>query len=706
MNVIQRMGRWLLGAGSKAAQTGTDSQMIGVRPGEVTAGVEPTDALAYALNAWVYVCVNTISEAVSSAPLVVDRKVGKDWQPDEACPLYVLLDYVNSTEDQYTLIDQTAAWLALKGTAYWHLLRASSGAKPTALDVLPADLTTPVPGRGVQSPIIKGYKVDVGMGQEVEYPDNDVIQFKRFNPNSRVVGQSPIRVIETEINTYLRANRYNSAFLKGGGVPSGILSTDAMLTDDGKARNRGAWDEWSAQSKDKQRPLNIGGGMKYQAIGTAPDTVLISELPKQLRETICAVLNVPPVLVGLLDGATYANAEAQERKFYKGPVAGYWRRIETALNEQLATQFGPQYRCRFDRDSVAALQPNYLELSQAASTLTGGEPVLTVNEARERLFNLEPLVDAWGETRYGNFSTIPLVSTSGPVAQPEAPEVVAPAETPKARPGPAQTQQKASPRRLSSDGRVALWKARNLSRTGATRKVKQQVRTWFDGLEEEVLANVAAAEKAGLITRYKAPRVDALVFSVEGGSAELRRLVDPTLEAILEATGQEAVASLDGELRFDVQSPRALELLKQRSQEMKTVAQTAQDRCRASLAEGIANGETVEQLKERVREWANAGREGQAENVARTEAGVVMNGAALEGYRQGGAEGKEWLSIVDDRSREGHAELDGTVVGLDKAFTLSLEDGSTVECDGPGDPSLGPDAVCNCRCTVAPVVSL
>jgi hypothetical protein len=41
-----------------------------------------------------------------------------------------------------------------------------------------------------------------------------------------------------------------------------------------------------------------------------------------------------------------------------------------------------------------------------------------------------------------------------------------------------------------------------------------------------------------------------------------------------------------------VQSPRALALLAARVQEMKTVVGTAQDACRRSLSEGIANGET------------------------------------------------------------------------------------------------------------------
>ena len=69
-------------------------------------------------------------------------------------------------------------------------------------------------------------------------------------------------------------------------------------------------------------------------------------------------------------------------------------------------------------------------------------------------------------------------------------------------------------------------------------------------------------------------------------------------------------------------------------------------------------------------QWSASGKLHHAENVARTESGIVMNTADLQGYKQGGATGKEWLSIVDDRSRQHHADMDGVVVGIDASFDL------------------------------------
>jgi len=701
MGMFKRLRRWLSGdpTETRAAQTFSVGQWIGVSPGEIGQGVDAGDPKAYAINAWVYACVNAIAQATASAPLVVEKQRGDEWVPDEKTPLYALLDYVNTQEDQYMLVEQTAAWLALYGNGYWHLLRGSAGARPGAIQVLQANLVEPVPGKGIRNPMIEGYKYTTGSGEAPVFPDIDVVHFKRFNPFSTAVGQAPIRVLELAINTALSVDKYNRAFYKGGGVPSAILTTEQDLSEEQKKRYDAFWDEWVAQGQIRNRPLKLGKGLKLDVPGVSPDTVTVTELPKQLRETICAVLEVPPAIVGIFEYANYANADMQERFFYSRTVAQYWRRIETAINEQLAPQFGTGLRVRFDRNSVAALQPNFAEMATAAATLTGGSPVLTVNEARERLFGLEPLGDAWGETRWGPFSTVPLVTATGDMLS-SAP---APTSEPAADAAPKTvtvTARRKEMRRLSAEARTALWKSFNANRDSETKQIKRVVASWYETVTEEMLGNFSSG-KGSLGSRVKAPNIDVLVFDRRGGTAALREMIEPVLQSILEAAGQEAIATLGADLRFDVQSPQALALLADRVQEMKTVVATAQDAVRASLAEGIANGETVDQLTDRVMQWSASGKLHHAENVARTESGIVMNTAALQGYKQGGATGKEWLSIVDDRSRQSHADMDGVVVGIDASFDL---DG--VSCDGPGDPALGPEDVCNCRCTIAPVIEV
>ena len=66
---------------------------------------------------------------------------------------------------------------------------------------------------------------------------------------------------------------------------------------------------------------------------------------------------------------------------------------------------------------------------------------------------------------------------------------------------------------------------------------------------------------------------------------------------------------------------------------------------------------------------------------------------------------KIWLASEDERTRQGHSEIDGESVPLNQNFSVPLYDheGSLLEKTemvGPGDPSAPAGQVINCRCTL------
>ena len=56
---------------------------------------------------------------------------------------------------------------------------------------------------------------------------------------------------------------------------------------------------------------------------------------------------------------------------------------------------------------------------------------------------------------------------------------------------------------------------------------------------------------------------------------------------------------------------------------------------------------------------------------------------------------KEWLTALDERTREWHTEANGQVVGINEKFIVAGE-----ELDCPGDPAASPENIINCRCTL------
>jgi len=55
---------------------------------------------------------------------------------------------------------------------------------------------------------------------------------------------------------------------------------------------------------------------------------------------------------------------------------------------------------------------------------------------------------------------------------------------------------------------------------------------------------------------------------------------------------------------------------------------------------------------------------------------------------------KTWVAVMDEVTREGHAEADGQTVGIEEMFDIDGE-----ELDFPGDDAGSPENVINCRCS-------
>ncbi|MFF5968262.1 phage minor head protein [Streptomyces collinus] len=125
---------------------------------------------------------------------------------------------------------------------------------------------------------------------------------------------------------------------------------------------------------------------------------------------------------------------------------------------------------------------------------------------------------------------------------------------------------------------------------------------------------------------------------------------------------------------------------------------------REELAAGVDAGESMEQLRARLREaFAREGAqlgEVREERVARTESGRAWNAATLGAARDVTGPDrpvvKQWISRRDARVREDHADTNGQIRLIDERFTVG-----TVEMDAPHDPTAPAAQVVNCRCVLA-----
>ena len=666
---------------------------------------------AYEINPWVYACVHAIATAVASAPIVVERQVNAaqdEWEEaTEAGGLNGLLEHINADDSTYMFLEGLTAGVALHGNGYALLLRPSDSAPPAAMQIIPSNVVEVMPGKGKRSSVIKGYKITLGSGRTQFVNDIDMLHVKLFSPKDTLVGQPPTKALEVSINAFNAVAQFSYQFMKRGGLPAGLFESETRLTEEQQRQLKAQHQQWRSPTSGDSS-LVLEGGLKWTPVGISPDQVLALQYPARLREEICACYGVPPALVGVYEDADYANARAQRKLFWEETVSDYLLLLAGAINEQLAWQFqGGPWRVRFDLSGIEALQEDKeLAATRRREDVRAG--LRTINEVRKEE-GLEPV--PWGDVWWGPLSTIPLAGPEGAENVPQAvtpapaepepkPEEDAPAEeedeeeaAPKASPI---LSIKAAPKRLSPAVRRRVSLAFNRQRAAYIPPIREGVGGWYDDLAKEVLANLRAANPAPV--RAKDPQLATLLFNVVDAGNQLFAMLKPIISDEADETGRAMLETLAIDIPFNMPSARLEELLAKRDFAMRTVAQDAHDRVYASLAEGLANSENMQQLTERVLEFAIEGKEQYAETVARTEAGIAANEASREAYWQADAVGLEWVAVGDDKTRDSHAAMNGTTVVRGEMFDL---DGTP--CTGPGDPDLPAEEICNCRCTVCPV---
>ena len=122
-------------------------------------------------------------------------------------------------------------------------------------------------------------------------------------------------------------------------------------------------------------------------------------------------------------------------------------------------------------------------------------------------------------------------------------------------------------------------------------------------------------------------------------------------------------------------------------------------RVRNAVAQGIIQGESVEEVGERLTGELATSNAAKMDMFARTAINGAQNAGRMDRLHEAEEMGievrKKWLATLDQRTRDTHQALDGQEQPIDEPFVV---DGMKI--DYPGDPFAPPELVYNCRCTL------
>ncbi|HEY3285115.1 MAG TPA: phage portal protein [Armatimonadota bacterium] len=364
-------------------------------------------ARSYQEDSDVYICVNTLASAVCGRGFEVTGAVSPEtksrWEAffADACPEGTLME----------VLKQVVIDLNLLGTGYLEVAR-DDGDQPAALYWIPgAQMLARRDGRGFvqdvsgKAVLFNPYTPEAARRARLRRDGhwfqgaNEVLQLRLPNPNSRYYGLPPAFTVAKDILADSCCRDSNLAFFRNGLCPDfAVVVKGGSLSDETATLIR------EYLSDAHQGPDRHHGYLILEALpGPKNEQVEIELVPMQKgftemqftryrqsnAEAKVRAFRVPMSKAGINQHGRLGEASSlgEDVTFKAQVVEPQQTMVEHALTRMLRLDLGVLEACwRFKEIDLR----DELEVARTASLLAGGQPLLTVDEARAML-GLGPL---------------------------------------------------------------------------------------------------------------------------------------------------------------------------------------------------------------------------------------------------------------------------------------------------------------------------
>jgi len=668
-----------------------------------------TDETYYTIHTWVYQAVFTLSTKIAEVPLALFKSTGPTEDEVEEITKHAaldLLDKPNTYQPAFDFFEAIDTHLELSGNAYVQKVRTRPGGPPEELWPIRSDRVTVVPG---VNRLVDGYIVRVGNDYFPVLPE-DMIHFKYFSPINDHYGIGPLQAVKLGLVTDLYAGEYTKNFFLNSGRPDGLISSDQPLSDADAEVIRLRWQQLHGGLERSHQIAVLGKGSKFQQLGLTQKDMDFPMLRKMNREEILAVFGVPPVMVGLLEYASYANAREQEKVFYQVSVIPRLIKLQQILTQALLSEWeDSSYYFSFDLSGIEALKEDLAAKSELGERLIRSGQ-WTPNEVRQEIWTRDP-IDQGGDLIYLPGGLLPIGQLKGTsktargarrkllrstikqkLTEIHQMRAVALLEAPKAKDRKEEVD-------IEKERRDGIWKRFERNINPLTQDYEKRMKKWFKEQKDRYVDRILALEP-------KARKDPQPIFTPRNifpdEDDELRRLANVlgAIETrIINEAGKNTLLELGIKAQFNLLDPEVVRFLEEDKSKglAKVLEKETRERIEGTLIEGMREGENIRDLAARVRAEFDNMSVVRSMRISRTETTVAYNFATHKTYQQQSdiVKKKEWISSRDADVRETH-RIDGQPRGLNEKFSNGLM--------YPGENGAPPAEIINCRCTIAPIV--
>lgn len=287
----------------------------------------------------VWSCVKLLSETVASLPLTVYKTTEKGRKKAETHPLSILFDgKPNRWQTKVEFFETVLLNLVMHGNAYCRITR--TGDRITSL--------LPLMSSQMEVSLLSGGSVvyQYTNGSDVHVYAAENIWHLKLVGNG-VVGLSPLAYQRNTLGIAQAAEGAVSKIYRNGAKPSGVLTTDKILTPSQRQEIKSNFG--TITDGGDSRLLTLEAGMKFQAVSLSPQDIELLESRKWQLSEICRWYGVPSVLVNDNNGTSVWGSGIEQivSGFYKLTLRPLCEKIEASIRANLMT---PNERGRMEAE--------------------------------------------------------------------------------------------------------------------------------------------------------------------------------------------------------------------------------------------------------------------------------------------------------------------------------------------------------------------
>ena len=330
---------------------------------------------------WVHTVINKLTRAIARLPLkTYSLNADGDRERERTVPLAKMIRNPYPRARARDMVEFIVGSVCVHGNAIAVKSRGAPGRTP--IELWPSDWKRWQIITGLDRPIEAYVYTPNDPASRKVFLAEDVVHFHWYNPRAEPFGRSPLESLQTTLALEDASQRYAVSNFGNSARPASFITSERNMTKEQRTALREEINEAYGGPDNAFKVALLDNGLDWKPLAHSAQESEYVNNRKLTREEVCAVYDVPPPMVGILDNATYSNITQQHWMLYMDSLSPILSMIEDTLMAQLVDPEPAWDGLFVEFDMNEVLRGNIAERSQAyLRFLEAG--VYTPNELRE-----------------------------------------------------------------------------------------------------------------------------------------------------------------------------------------------------------------------------------------------------------------------------------------------------------------------------------